>query len=164
MTIALITTTEPQAIISVYGILPNPLVLPNGEQVAGVSVGWTSQDGIFALAPVVSFTTPVGLINVGSPTYAFDGSGNVIETYATSAPPVPASVALWKAKAALQAAGFLTAANTAVAASSVAVQSFWAQASMLDRNDPIMLSIAAGLGLTSAQVDALFVSAAAISL
>jgi len=87
----------------------------------------------------------------------------------TPAPPlppvVPASVAMWQAKAALQAAGLLTSATAAVAAASNPVlTAFWEGASTIDRSSPTLAGIAAALSLTSEQIDALFIQAASISL
>jgi hypothetical protein len=82
-------------------------------------------------------------------------------------PPVviPPSVSLWQAKAALQAGGLLTAANAAVAAANDEVLSlYWASATNISRNAPSLLGIATALSLSSAQVDALFVTANSIEL
>lgn len=100
-------------------------------------------------------------------------AGQIGDSYAdgaiTPAPPpapvVPASVALWQAKAALEAAGLDKQAEAAVAAAnSPALTAFWATAPTIDRTSPTLAKIATALNLTSAQVDALFVQAAAISL
>ena len=93
-------------------------------------------------------------------------ANGVFTSSAPSAPVVvvPSSVALWQAKAALQAAGLLTTANTAVAAQGSPVTDFWASASNIDRTSPTLAGIATLLNLTPAQVDALFVQAASISL
>lgn len=78
---------------------------------------------------------------------------------------VPATVAMWQAKAALQSAGLLTAAANAVtAAGNPALTAFWPGAASIDRTSPTLAAIAATLGLTSAQIDALFVAAGGISL
>ena len=81
------------------------------------------------------------------------------------APIVPTSVAMWQAKAALQAAGLLASAQAAVtAANDPVLTEFWADASSIDRSSPTLASIATTLKLTPAQVDALFIAAAGISL
>ncbi len=78
---------------------------------------------------------------------------------------VPASVAMWQAKAALQAAGLLDAANAAVGAQNNPVlNAFWSSATTMDRASPTLASLATALNLTSAQVDQLFVTAGAIAL
>ena len=78
---------------------------------------------------------------------------------------VPPSVAMWQAKAALQAAGLLTSATAAVAAANNPVlTAFWEGASTIDRSSPTLAGISAALSLTSAQIDALFVQAATIAL
>ena len=100
-------------------------------------------------------------------------TGNVGDTYnagvitpaAPPAPTVPSSVAMWQAKAALQNAGLLTQANSAVAGSgNVALQQYWATAQTLNRSDPSVAMIGAGMSLTPVQIDALFIAAAGISV
>jgi len=89
MTVAL-TTIDPAKIVTTYSEIPNPLILPNGEQVFGISeANWTSQNNVYSLVPVTPFVTPNGQQNVGTPTYFFDAANNVIETYATQTIPAP---------------------------------------------------------------------------
>ncbi len=78
------------------------------------------------------------------------------------APPsaVQKSVTRLQGRLALNAAGLLTKVETAVAAADVPTQIWYADAQNWDRNDPILAQLAAALGLTSDQVDALFVQAA----
>ena len=79
--------------------------------------------------------------------------------------PIPATVAMWQAKAALQAAGLLDKATAAItAANNPVLTAFWSGAATIDRTSPTLASIGTALGLTSSQLDQLFVSAAAISL
>ena len=79
--------------------------------------------------------------------------------------PVPTSVALWQAKAALHNAGLLDQANTIIAAANNPVLSaFWANANDIQRSSPTLASLATQLNLTDAQVDQLFIQANAITL
>lgn len=84
MTVALITTS-PFAIVSIFGGVPNPVQLPNGNRVYGAAVGWT--DNGYSLISVPAFVPPGGQVITGSPSYQIDGSGNVTETYSTAAAP-----------------------------------------------------------------------------
>lgn len=78
---------------------------------------------------------------------------------------VPASVALWKARAALESTGLLASADAAVAASgNPAVKAAWEYATELQRDSPAIVGLASALGLSSAQLDALFIQAAAIEV
>ena len=79
--------------------------------------------------------------------------------------PVPQVISIAQAKAALAAAGLLDAANAAVAATGANSQTSiaWQYATEFHRDSPNIAAVAAALGLTSAQVDALFVTAAQIT-
>jgi hypothetical protein len=73
---------------------------------------------------------------------------------------IPQRVTPLQAKRALDKAGSLAQVKSAVAAADIATQLAWESASSFDRNSPFILNMAAGLGWTSAQIDALFISAA----
>jgi hypothetical protein len=88
MTVALITAS-PKTIIQIFLTTPNPLELPNGDQVNGAFVGWTSQDNAYSIVAVTPFATPSGQVNSGAPSYSFDANGNVVEIYATQVAPAP---------------------------------------------------------------------------
>ena len=75
---------------------------------------------------------------------------------------VPFTVTPFQAKAALLGAGLLPAVEAAIAAASPIAQLAWSDATEFTRDSPTINSLAAQLGLSSAQVDALFVAAAAI--
>ena len=76
-----------------------------------------------------------------------------------SQPAVPPVIPAWKGKAALREAGLLDSVEAAVAAADGRVQDAWAGASEWSRDSEFLLSLAMGLGLKVAQVDALFRSA-----
>lgn len=85
-------------------------------------------------------------------------SGVVLEE-----PSVPASVTRFQARAALHLANLLPSVDAAIAASGNAIaQLAWADAQVFERNSPTIAAMAGALGLTSEQIDALFVSAAQI--
>lgn len=75
---------------------------------------------------------------------------------------IPYSVTPAQAKAAIYDAGLLPAAEAAVAAAPKRAQIFWADATEFTRDSPTLNALATTLGLSSAQVDALFVAAKAI--
>ena len=78
------------------------------------------------------------------------------------APRVPGSITMRQAQLALMAAGRLPAVNAAVAAmpgaQGDAARIEWNASSTVERNKPLVLVMASALGLTSAQIDALFIA------
>lgn len=79
-----------------------------------------------------------------------------------SEPYIPFSVTPFQAKAALFQAGLLPSVQAAIAAASPIAQLAWSDATEFTRDSPTIASLSAQLGLSSAQVDALFIAAAAI--
>lgn len=78
--------------------------------------------------------------------------------------PVQQEVTRFQARAALYNAGLLDSVENYIALSDtpMLVKLAWADAQSFVRTSDMIVSVAAGLGLTDAQVDALFVSAAVI--
>ena len=81
--------------------------------------------------------------------------------------PIPQSVTMRQARLALLGAGLLDTVAQAVAAISDPVQRKaaeieWEYAQTVDRNSPFTQQLAAGLGLSSEQLDSLFTQAAAL--
>lgn len=81
-------------------------------------------------------------------------------------PPVPQQVTMRQARLALLAAGLLDSVNVAIAAMPTPERSAavieWEYAQTVDRHSPFTQQLAAGLGLTDAQLDALFTTAASL--
>jgi hypothetical protein len=78
-------------------------------------------------------------------------------------PPVPDSVSMMQAQLALEAAGKLDAVTAAVAAADAKTKIYWATATALHRDHPVVLALGAAVGLTPAQIDALFIAAEGLS-
>jgi hypothetical protein len=93
---------------------------------------------------------------------AWLAAGNTPDPYVAPPPPIPYSVTPFQAKAALFAAGLLPAVEAAIAAASPIAQLAWSDATAFTRDSPTINTLAAQIGLTSAQVDDLFVAAASI--
>lgn len=74
-----------------------------------------------------------------------------------------AKVSRFQARAALFAAGKLAAVEAVVAATGGLAAIAWADASEFRRNSPTIAALAAGAGLTDADLDALFIAAAQIT-
>lgn len=73
---------------------------------------------------------------------------------------IPASVTPLQARRALLAAGKLAAVEAAVSAADQATQLAWQYAASFERASPFVASLATAVGLTDAQIDDLFRSAA----
>lgn len=83
-------------------------------------------------------------------------------SHVDDAPTVPASITRLQGRLALNAVGLLGQVDAAVAAADAATQIWYADALTWHRADPILAAMASVLGLSSSQVDALFVQAAAL--
>lgn len=83
-------------------------------------------------------------------------------------PPVPQSVMMWQLQAVLERQGLATkvqAAVTAAAASNRMILGLWQSLAMpIARTSPTLLALVTAVGMTPAQVDALFIAAAAVQL
>lgn len=81
-------------------------------------------------------------------------------------PPIPASITMRQARLALLQSGLLTTVNAAVAAmpgvEGDAARIEWEFSGAVERNRPLVQSLAATLGLTEAQLDELFTLAATL--
>jgi hypothetical protein len=140
--IALIANS-PQSLIAVYPSAPDPLGLPNGEQVSGADLGWTSQDGAYSLVAVAPFVVPNGYAALGAASYALVG-GVVTQTYATQAIAAPTAqqLALAAYAAAISAGVVVTSTATPALNATYACDS-----GAQDNLSAIITGIAAGLGL-----------------
>lgn len=67
-----------------------------------------------------------------------------------------------QARLALYGVGLLSQVNAAIAAADEPTQITWEFASEIDRNDQLVIALAAALGLSNKQVDALFAQAATL--
>ena len=92
---------------------------------------------------------------------AWLGSGNTPDPYVAPVPPA-VSVTPRQARLALNAAGLLPQVEAAVAAADKATQITWEFASTISRDDPLINTLASALGLSTAQIDALFAMAATL--
>lgn len=81
-------------------------------------------------------------------------------------PSIPTSVSMRQARLALLGAGLLSSVDAAIAAMSSpakeAAQIEWDYASEVQRDNALISSLATGLGLTEAQIDDLFITAATL--
>jgi hypothetical protein len=75
---------------------------------------------------------------------------------------IPTSISPAQARLALLGAGLLDQVEAAVAAGSRATQIAWEMATVIERSSPTVVALSAALGLTDAQLDDLFTTAAGI--
>lgn len=102
---------------------------------------------------------PAGSIEVPAPNHGKDHwNGTAWVPYA----PVPQSVTNRQAKLALHAAGLLSTVNTAIAGAGEAAQIEWEYAQTVDRASGLVPQMATALGMSDAQIDALFIAAATL--
>lgn len=88
------------------------------------------------------------------------------EHIAASKPPVPVQVTMRQARLALLGAGLLASVNTAIAGLSEPAKSAalidWEYSAVVQRDSGLVPVMSAALGMTAAQIDALFVTAATL--
>jgi hypothetical protein len=93
---------------------------------------------------------------------AFQTAKAAVDFNAPDAPRVPGSITMRQAQLALMGAGLLNTVNAAVAAmpgaQGDAARIEWNASSTVERNKPLVLAMASVLGLTAAQIDALFIA------
>lgn len=95
--------------------------------------------------------------NIGD---VFDGENFSANTDNADSPLVPGTIPLWAARTVLQQGNLLDAATTAVNQSTdLALKNVWEYGNFINRNSPAIQSLATALGLTSAQVDEMFIAA-----
>lgn len=92
--------------------------------------------------------------------------GEWVSTGVPPPPEVPSEVTMRQAKLALLRAGYLTTVNQAIAAmpgvEGEAARIEWEYSSVMQRNKPFVEGIGSAVGLTSDQIDQLFMAAARI--
>lgn len=89
----------------------------------------------------------------------------IVAAFDINAPTVPPSVKMWQAKAALAAVGKLDPADAVIAgANNQALSIAWKYATDVSRDSQGMNAVATALGMSSADVDALFIAADAIQV
>jgi hypothetical protein len=125
----------------------------------------TNREIVVRIRPDGSLSIPVDASNKDYLDYLdWISNGNTPDAYVPPVPQVPASVTPKQARLALSAAGLLTQVNAMVRAAPEATQIAWDYGLSVDRNDPMLLALISQLypPMTDAQVDQLFISAAAI--
>ena len=118
-------------------------------------------DGIKPFTPptgatILPFTGPAGI------GWKWNGTKAIDPTPAPAAPTVPQIVSPRQARLALAQNGLLDHVNATINASDQSTQVWWEFASIIERQNPILLNVAAQMGLQPYQIDALFILAATL--
>ncbi len=165
-----------------FGQLAEGHVLPRAAvSCAMVASDVTRQDGQIVLtlilphgsdaAEAIRFPAPVDLVEDGpvdapglTPPNEATTIGDIDwqQSYNPGAPVIPAEVSRFQARAALHIAGLLPSIEAALAAADPLAQIAWADAQVFRRDSPTIAALAAAIGMTEAQIDALFIQAAQI--
>lgn len=122
-------------------------------------------------AEAVRFPAPVDLVDDGpvdapglTPPNEATTIGDIDwqQSYNPGASVIPAEVSRFQARAALHIAGLLPSVEAALAAADPLAQIAWADAQVFRRNSPTIAALSSAIGMTEAQIDALFLAAAQI--
>ncbi len=113
-----------------------------------------------------SETTTPGAARANWSGYAWVERPYVAPVVESETPPVPSAVTMRQARLALFAVGLLTAVDTAIDAldepARTAARIEWDYSNELQRTNPLVATLGPALGLSEAQVDALFIAAAVL--
>lgn len=165
-----------------FGQLAEGHVLPRGAvSCAMVASDVTRQGGQIVLtlilphgsdaAEAIRFPAPVDLVEDGpvdAPGLTQPNEATTIgdidwqQSYNPGEAVIPAEVSRFQARAALHIAGLLPSVEAALAAADPLAQIAWADAQVFRRDSPTINALAAAIGMTEAQIDALFIQAAQI--
>lgn len=122
-------------------------------------------------AEAIRFPAPVDLVEDGpvdapglTPPNEATTIGDIDwrQSYNPGAAVIPAEVSRFQARAALHIAGLLPSVEAALAVADPLAQIAWADAQVFRRDSPTIAALAAAIGMTEAQIDALFIQAAQI--
>jgi hypothetical protein len=153
MTLAL---TQNNILLAVYdGSIPSGLLAP-GLTVAGTpSVGWTSDD--YAIIPAsYTDTPPANSRQTGWTGEIVDGEARITRTWQEVTPPVPLDAPkLWLVRA-MRALDWKTGFDAAMAQAPADMREDWDLCSSVRRDDAGVAAVAALMGKTTEDTDALF--------
>lgn len=114
-------------------------------------------EGEFTLAPGMTLTVIENL-----PSGVWMGWSLNNGTWSPPVPPkptVPVQITSTQARRVINAAGLRPSVEAAVAQADKATQDLWYTAEFIERDNPLVISLGAALGLTSKQLDDLFIQA-----
>ena len=139
------------------------LTLPDGSLPPGVDVAALEAAGVLIVRPVEPPREP-GFVAVEGEPEQRDGvwwqAWRLEPAPPPEPPPVPQSVTPLQARRALRGAGLMPAVEAALAQADDDARDAWEYAIEVRRDDPLLAAMAAQIGLTDADLDALFRDAA----
>lgn len=129
----------------------------------GVIVEVVADGAEFPVAPAMQWVAAPD--DVGVDTHEFDGQAVVVKP-PPPPPPIPSRVTMRQARLALLGAGLLSTVNATIESMAgvqgEAARIEWEYALSVERDSPLVAGLSAALGLTAAQLDALFTTAAGL--
>lgn len=124
---------------------------------AGIVTDIAEWDGVAAFTP--NGTLVASLVADAGDTF----DGHTFTPPAPVMPTVPQSISAVAARLALSQAGLREQVEAAVKASPAAVVDWWEYSPAIERQNPFVLQLAGALGLSAAQIDALFTAGAQLA-
>lgn len=155
----------------IFYSLPSWLTLPNGDQVSGLHEGVITSDGVYSILPAQYDTPPNNSQETGRSYSISDGAVQITRTWQTLPVYVPSQITNAQARYVLmqtpspvnQGKTLFDDVNSAIIAAGGVDQMAWEYANTLSRDSSLVGTLSSSLGLTSAQVDSLFITAATIT-
>ena len=153
------------------GIIPNPLLLPNGDRILGVTWPWASQDGVYSILPVQYDASPENSQETGRSYSVSNGTVQITRAWQALPTAIPQNVTNAQARYVLmqtpspinQGKTLFDDVDAAVTAGGGIDKMAWEYSNNISRNSTLVASMAGALGMTSTQVDALFIAAAQVT-
>ena len=149
---------------TVWFTIPPRVTLPNGDFLEGASDGWVSGDGAYSILPIQWDAEPGNATEIfQNRVYSISGGVvHVTRQWQQNPQIVPPTITNAQARQWLANAGILDQVSAAITALGGNSLIKWEYANIIERNDPLVMQLAAQLGKTSADMDALFIEASAL--
>ncbi len=135
------------------------LLLIGDQQTAVQNLGWT----ITSTYTGYPIATPTGIAQGSLEVQQLNLVGSSTQPLpSTIGQPVPTQVTMRQARLVLLSAGLLDTVNNAVNAAGTAAQITWEYATAIERQDPLLIQLMSVCGITSDQMDQMFIQAATL--
>jgi hypothetical protein len=139
------------------------LLLVGDQQTAVSALGWTITSTYTGSTAVISMGSGSSVINSTQEIQQLNPpAGPGVTIISAEGQPVPAQVTMRQARLALLGANLLDSTNLAVMNAGQEAQITWEYASSIHRDDPLLVELTTVLGMTSDQMDQLFITASTL--